>query len=119
MARPLQSFQELAVWRVAMELAEVVYGISIKFPRSELYGLTAQLRRASVSIPSNIAEGYGRNNRKEYLQFLGIANASRCELVTLLILAQRVGVATDVECALDLSGRVGQMLTKLMKSLQD
>lgn len=76
----LQSYRELLVWQKAMELALLAYRLTEGFPRRELYGLVAQIRRASVSVPSNIAEGYGRGSRKEYLQFLWIAQGSLKEL---------------------------------------
>lgn len=86
----LSSYRELLVWQKAMELAVKSYLLSHSFPKSEMYGLTSQLRRASVSVPSNIAEGYGRGGRKEYLQFLFfIARGSLKELETQTILAQR------------------------------
>lgn len=69
----LKSYRDLLVWQRAMELVILVYRITTEFPQHEIYGLTAQLRRASVSVPSNIAEGYGRGTRKEYIQFLFIA----------------------------------------------
>lgn len=72
----LQSYRELLVWQKAMELALLAYRLTEGFPRRELYGLAAQIKRASVSVPSNIAEGYGRGSRKEYLQFLSIAQGS-------------------------------------------
>jgi four helix bundle protein len=69
----MKSFRELHVWNKSMQLSFAVYRATESFPREEIYGLTSQLRRASVSIPSNIAEGYGRNSRKDYKQFLAIA----------------------------------------------
>jgi four helix bundle protein len=69
----MKSFRELHVWNKSMQLSFAVYRATASFPREEIYGLTSQLRRASVSIPSNIAEGYGRNSRKDYKQFLAIA----------------------------------------------
>ena len=65
----LRSYGDLLVWQKAIELAVLIYRLSEGFPRAEIYGLTSQIRRASVSVPSNIAEGYGRGSRKEYLQF--------------------------------------------------
>jgi len=72
----LTSYRELVVWQKAIELALLVYRLSEEFPKREIYGLAAQIRRAAVSIPSNIAEGYGRGSRKEYVQFLCIAQGS-------------------------------------------
>ncbi len=76
------SFKDLVVWQRAVELSVEIYRLTAVFPASERFGLVDQLRRASVSIASNIAEGYGRQTRGEYVQFLGIARASNCELQT-------------------------------------
>ena len=85
-----------------MELAKELYHLTEKFPKQEQYGLTSQMRRAAVSIPSNIAEGYKRRNRSEYLQFLSIANGSAGELETQLLLAKDVAKlpASTELCAL-------------------
>lgn len=101
-----------------MRLAKHIYSLSDGLPKNEIYGLTGQLRRAAVSIPANIAEGYGRNNRKEYLQFLGVSSGSNCELLTLLLLAKDVYPRLDVQEAIELTNRVGQMLTRLKQSLR-
>jgi len=83
----VQSFRDLHVWQRSMELAVAVYRLTQAFPREELYGLTSQLRRATVSIPSNIAEGQGRLNTREFRQYLGVARGSNCELQTQLEIA--------------------------------
>jgi four helix bundle protein len=116
----LSSYRELLVWQKAMELAVKSYLLSHSFPKSEIYGLTSQLRRASVSIPSNIAEGYGRGSRKKYLQFLFIAQGSLKELETQTILAQRLSFSPQ-ESASDLlrdSEILGKMLRALIVSLR-
>lgn len=113
---PMKSYQELDVWQVSMQLAKEVYGLTGQLPKEETYGLSSQFRRAAVSIPSNIAEGYGRSHRGEYLQFLGIAQGSQSELTTLLLLARDLYSLGDVP-VLDTTDRVGQMLTKLRASL--
>lgn len=116
----LTSYRELLVWQKAMSLTVTSYKLSGRFPRTELYGLTSQLRRASVSVPSNIAEGYGRGSRKEYLQFLFIAQGSLKELETQTILAQQLNFITN-EAASDLlneSDTVGKMLWGLIRSLR-
>jgi len=77
-----------------MELTVAVYRITASFPREEVFGLTSQLRRAAISIPSNIAEGQGRLNTREFRQFLGIARGSNCELQTQLEIARRLRLAT-------------------------
>jgi four helix bundle protein len=85
----LKSYRDLEVWQKAMDLVEEVYRIAERFPSQEKYGLTGQLQRAAVSIPANIAEGYGRMHRKEYLQHLSIAKGSLAEVETHLALAVR------------------------------
>ncbi len=75
-----RSFEDLIVWQKSHQLALEVYKVTALFPKEELYGLTQQIRRAAVSIPSNIAEGYGRQHNKEYKQFLSVAYGSLCEL---------------------------------------
>lgn len=116
----LKSYRDLLVWQRAIELVVLVYRFSAEFPRSETYGLSAQIRRASVSVPSNIAEGYGRGSRKEYIQFLSIARGSLKELETQTILAQRLSYATSAQVArlLSDSERVGKMLGSLIRSLK-
>lgn len=103
-----------------MTLAEGVYKITIDFPKHELYGLTSQLRRAAVSIPSNIAEGQARNSTGEFIQFLGIARGSLAELETQLELAARLGFLSDDEKAkaLNLHAEVGRMLSGLISKLR-
>src|ERR1700743_2690015 len=81
------SFKQLVVWQRAVELSVTVYHLTSLFPKTEQYGLTNQLRRASVSVASNIAEGYGRSTRGEYLLFLGHARGSISELQTQLVIA--------------------------------
>jgi len=88
MENKITGFRDLNVWQRAYGLTLDLYRITKKFPRAETYGLTSQLQRAAVSVPANIAEGYERNHRKEYLQFLFIAKGSLGELDTLLLLAR-------------------------------
>ena len=84
----MAGYRDLKVWQAAMRLAEEVYRLSARFPKHETYGLANQLQRSAVSLPSNIAEGHGRNSRKEFNHFLGMALGSLAELETQLILAQ-------------------------------
>jgi four helix bundle protein len=86
----ISQFQELKAWQLGMDLAERVYLLTNAFPKSEIYGLTSQIQRAAVSIPSNLAEGHGRASTKEFLQFIAIACGSICELETQLLLAHRL-----------------------------
>src|SRR5882672_1489169 len=110
--------RELIAWQEAVLLVEMIYRETAAFPREELYGLAAQLRRSAVSIPSNIAEGAGRNTSKELVQFLGIANGSRSELDTQLVIALRLGLIGAESRVFKQMERVGQLLTALRKSIQ-
>jgi four helix bundle protein len=78
----LESYRELSVWKRSIEMALKTYRLTKVFPKEELFGLTSQMRRAAVAVASNIAEGYGRNSKGEYKQFLGIARGSNLELQT-------------------------------------
>ena len=90
-----QGFKKLIAWQRGYELVLSVYKATRKFPREELYGLTSQLQRAAVSVPANISEGYERNHRKEYIQFLHISKGSLGEMETLLMLARDLGYLED------------------------
>lgn len=83
--------EKLEVWKSAMDLAETVYKITDKFPKTEIFGITDQIRRAAVSIPSNTAEGKGRDSTKDFIRFLNIAKGSLYELQTQCILANKIG----------------------------
>ena len=87
----IQNFTDLRVWQAAMDLAEVVYRLTWTFPRQEQYGLSSQLQRCVVSVPSNIAEGHARNQTGDYLRFLAIARGSAAEVKTQILLAVRLG----------------------------
>lgn len=89
----VKSFRDLRVWQAAMDLVEKIYRLTQKFPNHEAYGLTNQLRRAAVSIPSNIAEGHAREHTKEYLNFLSVTQGSLAELQTQVEIASRLGYA--------------------------
>lgn len=91
----MHKFKELRVWQEAMELAKLVYKTTASFPTEEKYGLVSQLNRASVSVPSNIAEGAGRESNKEFIQYLNIALGSAFELETQIILAHSFGFIAD------------------------
>lgn len=91
----IRSYEDLRVWQAGIGFAEQIYQATKSFPESELYGLTSQLRRAAVSVPSNIAEGYGRGSRGDYLRFLRMARGSLFEIQTQLIIAQRVGFLSE------------------------
>ena len=114
-----KSFRELKVWKLAIDLTVLVYGLTAEFPKSEVYGLSSQMQRAAVSIASNIAEGSARSTRKDFRQFVSMARGSNCELQTQLLIASRLGLAEEhrigeIEM---LSHEVGQMLSGLSKYL--
>lgn len=113
-------YQDLEVWRKSLELAEMVYRLSARFPSSEKYGMTVQVRRSACSIAANIAEGAPRRGAREFLQFLGIASGSLAETETFLILASRLGMADDehIEDVLVCAEEVGRMLTGLKRALR-
>lgn len=116
----IRSYRDLRVWQIAIELTVACYEATKIYPTSEIYGLTAQIRRSATSIAANIAEGYGRENRGSYLQFLRIAQGSLKELETHLIISQRLGLL-DValeETLLSRSEDVGKMLRALIRSLE-
>jgi four helix bundle protein len=115
-----QSFRELQVWQRAMELTVAIYRLTRGFPREEQYGLTAQIRRSAVSIPSNIAEGQGRLSSGEFRQFLAIARGSNCEVQTQLEIARalRFGESILIDEAEALSNEVRKMLFGIMQSLK-
>jgi four helix bundle protein len=116
---PVQHYRELIAWQKAIELVEVIYRATETFPRTETYGLTSQLRRAAISIPSNIAEGQGRNTTRDFLHFLSIAQGSVCEVETQIIVATRLGYVDMQREAilLETVAEVGRLLTGLRRSL--
>lgn len=116
----VKSFHELVVWQRGMGLPECIYTTTATFPADERFGLISQLRRAAVSIPSNIAEGQSRHSTGEFLQFLSIARGSLAELETQLILAHRLGMlASDQQEELLQSVKeLGAMLGGLVNSLR-
>lgn len=118
--KPAQGFKSLLAWQRAMELVAEVYKLTKNFPPAELYGLTSQARRAAVSIPSNVAEGYGRRGRGDYVRFLDIARGSTNELETQLILACQLDLVTHKQAqpALDLVSEVQRILAGLVSKLR-
>jgi four helix bundle protein len=91
----MNNFKELKIWHKSVELAVKVYQETKQFPAEEVYGLTSQIRKSVVSVASNIAEGAGRNSKRDFYNFLGISNGSICELETQLIIAQRVNFLNE------------------------
>ncbi|UCE05733.1 MAG: four helix bundle protein [bacterium] len=116
----MKSYKELEIWKKAIDLSLLVYKLSRAFPSEEKFGLTSQIRRCSVSIPSNIAEGWGRGSTKEYIYFLQIARGSLMELETQLIIAFKLnyfdeGKNKDIT---ELLTSVIMMLNKLISTLK-
>jgi four helix bundle protein len=116
----IASYRDLRVWQNAMDIAEACYRLTVQIPREEMYGLTSQIRRAAASMPANIAEGYGRNSRGSYVQFLRIAQGSLKELETHLLLAQRLAFVQgpSVDPVLESCDQLGRMLFSLIKQLE-
>jgi four helix bundle protein len=114
------NFRDLEVWRIAMTLAKSVYQLTAEFPQQERFGLSSQLQRAVVSIPSNIAEGNARHSRKEYLHFWSIASGSVAEVQTQILLASDLALTSDVATreARQLAERVSQMPYRMQQSLR-
>jgi four helix bundle protein len=115
-----QSYQDLMVWNKSTDLCVNIYELCINFPKNELYGITDQMKRASVSVPSNIAEGQARQHSKEFIHFLSIANGSLAELDTQRIIAEKLGFI-PCEKSSDLNQQITEirkMLFVLMRSLK-
>ncbi len=115
-----KNFKDLVAWQKAMDLVEIVYRLTKLFPVDERFGLTSQLRRAAVSIPSNIAEGQGRNSISEFGRFLSIAYASLREVETQLLIAVRLEYVSqsDFQPVQELCDETGRILNGLMNSLK-
>jgi four helix bundle protein len=115
-----ESFKDLVVWQRAVQLSLEIYKLTATFPDLERFGLTNQLRRASVSVASNIAEGYGKSSRGEYLSFLGHARGSNGEIQTQLVISTGLGFGSQesLRRAESLSDEVGRMLVAMMKKLK-
>jgi four helix bundle protein len=115
----VRSYRDLTVWQRAIALAETIYKITRTFPREEVYGLISQMRRAAVSVASNIAEGNARQTRGEYLQFLGIARSSLAELNTQTTITLRMKlIATEFELPqIEQLDEVGRLLNALRNSI--
>ena len=114
------SYRDLIVWQRAIAMVTEVYRATQSFPREETYGLTSQLRRSAVSVPSNIAEGQGRISKAEFRQFLGIARGSLLEMETQIVIASNLGYISrsNADRLATTSGEVSRLLHGLMQSLQ-
>jgi four helix bundle protein len=115
-----RDYRDLVLWQRAIEMAAEVHRTTLKMPRHEMFGMAAQIRRAAVSVPSNIAEGSGRRTTREFIAFLHIARGSLSELRTQLFLAERVGYLTsaDVSTAEKLADEVGRLLNAVIRGLR-
>ena len=115
----MQTFRDLIVWQRSVELVTEIYRLTKAFPKEETFGLTSQMRRAAVSIPANISEGYARKHRKEYLQFLRIAFGSGAEIETFLVLAGKLEFVPpkDLRRSEELLSETMRMLNKMISSL--
>jgi four helix bundle protein len=105
----MDNFRSLQVWQKSIDLAVIIYKVTSKFPKDELYGITSQMRRCSVSISSNIAEGAGRNSKQDFRRFLNIAYSSACELETQLIISNKLKYVT---------GKQNKMIFNLIEEIQ-
>jgi four helix bundle protein len=117
----INSYRDLLVWQQAVDLSVAVYALTRSWPREEIYGLTSQARRAAVSVAANIAEGYGRDTRGSYVNFLKIAQGSLKEFETHAIIAQRLDLSSDADfnSILEKSESVGKLLRLLVRKLSD
>lgn len=113
-------YRKLIVYRISDELAENIYKLTVKFPKSEIYGLTSQIRRAAISVPANIIEGYSRRSKNEFRHFLSIALGSLAEVEYYLDFSKRQGFIdpTSYQEVEDLRKKCGQLLWKLFLSLK-
>lgn len=120
MTEGVRSYRDLQVWRLAMDWVEAVYEATAHWPSDERFGLISQVRRAAVSVPSNIAEGAARRSTGEFVQFLGMARGSLVEAETQLLLAQRFDYSpsSDVKALLGASDDISRMLVALIASLK-
>ena len=115
----VKNYRELIVWQKSMDLVVLIYQSSRSFPKEELYGLTSQIRRAAVSIPSNIAEGQSRQSTAEFRNFLSIAQGSRAEVETQIMIANRLGYLSPqvTEQVLNLTEEIKRMIYSLIAKL--
>lgn len=113
----MNSFRELVVWQKGMQLVTKVYSKTGCFPKEEAFGLTFQIRRCAISVPSNIAEGYGRQHTSDYIRFLRIARGSLNELITQFEIAASLGYIKDISVEMEECNEIGKMLNGLIAKL--
>jgi four helix bundle protein len=117
----MKTHKDLEVWQKSISLVTALYSLTAKYPTNEMYGIISQIRRAAISIPSNISEGAARNHRKEFIHFLGISIGSAAELETLLLISNKLKFLAEdtyVQISLDLE-KIFRMLINLKRSLND
>ena len=116
----MRDHKDLIVWQKSMELTRIIYTLTKRFPQGEIFGLTNQIRRAVVSIPSNIAEGFGRNSDKQFIHFLKIAKGSAAELETQLLISRDLSYLTakDAKSTLALYDEIARMLGALIRNIE-
>ncbi len=121
MTTPIRSFEDLIVWQKSVDMCQTIYEVSAQFPSDERFGLVSQIRRSAVSIPSNIAEGYGRGTPAEYSRFLRVARGSLYEVETQLIIAARLGFipADRFKEIRELTKECGRILAGLLRSIEN
>jgi four helix bundle protein len=115
----IKSYKELIVWQKAMQLVTIIYDLTKNFPEDEKFGLVSQMRRCSVSVPSNIAEGWGRMSRKNYIQFLRTSRGSLFELETQVLITKELNYSNNSESIENLITEISKMLNSLIKKLED
>ncbi len=115
----VESFKQLIVWQKSIELVKIIYAITKRFPPSELYGLTSQMRRSSISIPSNIAEGKKRKTKKDFVQFLRIADGSAAELETQIIIAKDLYQPINFSQSQNILTEIQKMLFTMINKLEN
>ena len=121
MERTIKSFRDLNIWQKGIDLVKDIYKETQNFPRQEIYGLTNQIRRAAISIPSNIAEGHIRQHRAEFRQFLSVALGSLVELETQIVISRELNyISTEKSLnVIDQMGSLGKMIRGLIKKLNN
>ncbi len=114
----ISTYKDLIVWQKSMNLVKEIYLLAKSFPKTEEYGLSSQIKRSAISVPSNIAEGWGRNSSKSYTHFLKIARGSLFELETQLLIAKDLQFINDISTTNGLIIEIGKMLNSLIKTIE-
>ena len=117
----IKSYKDLLIWQKGIDIVLLSYKLITHFPKEELYALSSQIKRCSVSIPSNIAEGYGRNSTQSYIQFIKIARGSLCELETQLLIAEKLSFIKDEKIFLELLNQIteeSKMINSFINKLE-